>query len=82
MNGTPIDGPLDPYDTNPAALAGVDDLGAWLDTGVAILPTARPHTDVDIRALVPTLAALDLDTGTGASKPTLPPPHRAATQRR
>lgn len=62
-------------------VSGTDDEGAYIDSGVSILPTQRPSTVVDIHVLVPGL--VEHDTGTNsAAKPSLPVPARSTTQRR
>ena len=60
-------------------VTGTDDMGAYIDTGVAVLPTQRPATDIDYSVLAGVTVA---DPGRADHTLKVPAPARTATQRR
>lgn len=62
---------------------GSDDMGAFVDSGTATLPTQRPSERVDYHTLVPAAAATEKDSGSsGFSTSLVRPPRRSPSQRR
>lgn len=66
------------------SLTGTDDMGAWLDSGVNTLPTARPNCWLDQNTVLGTKVSPQTDTGTSTKNApkAQQPSGRSSTQRR